>query len=89
MFSLFGKRQISNVGQKKRCIANYKCTADNEDELSFDPGEVIVVLNSEEDDWWVSSTSRVSLFCIDGISFNRSGVDLTYFACFLLQIYQN
>ncbi|GLV37592.1 ArfGAP with SH3 domain ankyrin repeat and PH domain [Carabus blaptoides fortunei] len=35
---------------RKRCRALYDCQADNEDELSFREGEVIVVLNEQTDD---------------------------------------
>ncbi|KAK6167781.1 hypothetical protein SNE40_021731 [Patella caerulea] len=36
----------------KRCRALYDCEADNEDELSFKEGEVIVILREEEEEWW-------------------------------------
>ena len=37
-----------------RCRALYDCEADNDDELSFREGEIIVVLKEEEEEWWVS-----------------------------------
>ena len=37
-----------------RCRALYDCEADNDDELSFREGEVIVVVKEEEEEWWVS-----------------------------------
>ena len=43
----------SPIGQ--RCTALYDCDADNEDELTFREGEVIVILREEEEDWWVST----------------------------------
>ena len=39
-----------------RCRALYDCDADNDDELSFREGEVIVVVKEEEEEWWVSGT---------------------------------
>ncbi len=39
----------------KRCKALYDCEADNEDELSFKEGEIIIVDNEDEDEWWVST----------------------------------
>lgn len=38
---------------KKRCRALYDCQADNEDELSFREGEIIIVLRdcTEDDNW--------------------------------------
>ena len=38
----------------RRCEALYDCDADNEDELSFREGEVIVLLREEEEEWWVT-----------------------------------
>ena len=53
----------------------YDCDADNDDELSFQEGEVIVVLREEEEEWWVSVAPLQSL--------NTSSVtDCIY--CFLL-----
>ena len=40
----------------RRCKAKYNCQADNEDELSFEQGEIIVLVREEEDEWWVSIT---------------------------------
>ncbi|XP_064596881.1 arf-GAP with SH3 domain, ANK repeat and PH domain-containing protein 2-like isoform X3 [Liolophura sinensis] len=37
---------------RRRCRALYHCTADNEDELSFQEGEIIVIIREEEEDWW-------------------------------------
>lgn len=39
-----------SVGGLRRCRALYDCEADNEDELSFREGEVIVVTNEHTDD---------------------------------------
>lgn len=32
----------------------YDCQADNDDELTFVEGEVIVVTGEEDQEWWVS-----------------------------------
>lgn len=36
----------------KRVKAMYDCVADHHDELSFNEGEVLVVLGEEDADWW-------------------------------------
>ena len=39
---------------KKRCRALYDCEADNEDELTFEEGDIIIILAEEtEDDNWM------------------------------------
>lgn len=38
----------------RRCEALFDCDADNEDELTFREGEIIVLLREEEEEWWVS-----------------------------------
>ena len=39
----------------RRVQALYDCEADNEDELTFREGEIILVTgDAEDDDWWVS-----------------------------------
>lgn len=54
----------------RRCRALYECVADNDDELSFREGEVIVVVNDRTDDehWMLGSIegdpSRRGLFPI-------------------------
>ncbi|CAG5119215.1 unnamed protein product, partial [Candidula unifasciata] len=37
---------------KRKYRALYDCEADNEDELTFQEGEIIVVLHEEEEEWW-------------------------------------
>ena len=44
----------------RRCEAMYDCDADNEDELTFREGEVIILLREEEEEWWVSYLSCLS-----------------------------
>ncbi|XP_025088851.1 arf-GAP with SH3 domain, ANK repeat and PH domain-containing protein 2-like isoform X2 [Pomacea canaliculata] len=39
-------------GQHRRCRALYDCDADNDDELTFREGEVIVILEEVEEEWW-------------------------------------
>lgn len=47
-------QQIPDLHQYKRCRALYDCEADNEDELSFDEGNIIVIISEEtEDDNWM------------------------------------
>lgn len=36
----------------RRCQALYDCEADNDDELSFCEGEMIIAVKEEEEDWW-------------------------------------
>jgi hypothetical protein len=38
----------------RRCEALFDCDADNEDELTFREGEIIILLREEEEEWWVS-----------------------------------
>lgn len=38
----------------RRCEAMFDCDADNEDELTFREGEIIILLREEEEEWWVS-----------------------------------
>lgn len=37
----------------RRVQALYDCEADHHDELSFSEGQVLVVLEQEDSDWWV------------------------------------
>lgn len=58
---------ITMMGGLRRCRALYDCSADNEDELSFREGEVIVVINerTEDDNWMegqVEGTVRRGMF---------------------------
>ncbi|XP_050670964.1 arfGAP with SH3 domain, ANK repeat and PH domain-containing protein isoform X2 [Leptidea sinapis] len=58
---------ISMMSGTRRCRALYDCSADNEDELSFREGEVIVVINerTEDDNWMegqVEGTNRRGMF---------------------------
>jgi len=46
--------QIKNFIKERLCQALYDCEADNEDELSFEEGDTIVILNEEtEDENWM------------------------------------
>lgn len=36
--------------KRRRCRALYDCNADNDDELDFKEGEIIVILNERTDD---------------------------------------
>lgn len=51
----------------RRCRALYDCSADNQDELSFHEGEIIIVINerTEDDNWMegqVEGTTRRGMF---------------------------
>lgn len=50
-FFLKGKSKV------RRVKTIYDCQADNDDELTFMEGEVIVVTGEEDQEWWVC-TSR-------------------------------
>lgn len=39
----------------RRVKTIYDCQADNDDELTFVEGEVIIVTGEEDQEWWVSS----------------------------------
>ncbi|XP_046549057.1 LOW QUALITY PROTEIN: arf-GAP with SH3 domain, ANK repeat and PH domain-containing protein 2-like [Haliotis rubra] len=45
------KTRKSSIG-RRRCRALYDCDADNDDELTFKEGEIILVLKEEEEEWW-------------------------------------
>ncbi|XP_060068133.1 arfGAP with SH3 domain, ANK repeat and PH domain-containing protein-like [Ylistrum balloti] len=45
-------RQKKKVPIGLKCRALFDCEADNEDELTFTEGEIIIVLREEEEDWW-------------------------------------
>ena len=53
-FALF-QRKFSLSSKLRRCKALYDCQADNEDELTFSEGDVIVIIKEEEEEWWVSA----------------------------------
>ncbi|XP_076456923.1 arf-GAP with SH3 domain, ANK repeat and PH domain-containing protein 2-like [Babylonia areolata] len=37
---------------RRRCKALYDCEADNDDELTFKEGEIIIILEEVEEEWW-------------------------------------
>lgn len=43
----------------KRVKTIYDCQADNDDELTFAEGEVIVVTGEEDQEWWVSTIEPI------------------------------
>ena len=48
-FLVFFQRNV-----ERRCRALYDCEADNDDELTFEEGDVIIILNEEtEDENWM------------------------------------
>ncbi|XP_068998371.1 arf-GAP with SH3 domain, ANK repeat and PH domain-containing protein 1a [Embiotoca jacksoni] len=47
-------RKINSVKSKARRVKTiYDCQADNEDELTFAEGEVIIVTGEEDQEWWM------------------------------------
>lgn len=45
-------RQKKKLPLGQKCQAIYDCDADNEDELTFRSGEIIIITGEEEEDWW-------------------------------------
>lgn len=58
--SFFIQPTSSTLSGLRRCRALYDCEADNEDELSFREGEVIIVTNEQTDDdnWMEGALER-------------------------------
>lgn len=52
--------QVKNKAQRVKTI--YDCQADNEDELTFVEGEVIVVTGEEDQEWWVGTRTTSCMF---------------------------
>jgi len=50
--------QGKSKGRRVKTI--YDCQADNDDELTFVEGEVIIVTGEEDQEWWVSTPGGVS-----------------------------
>uniref|UniRef100_A0A8C1WCW7 ArfGAP with SH3 domain, ankyrin repeat and PH domain 1b n=1 Tax=Cyprinus carpio TaxID=7962 RepID=A0A8C1WCW7_CYPCA len=44
---------VNNSSKMRRVKTIYDCQADNDDELTFVEGEVIVVMGEEDQEWWV------------------------------------
>ncbi|KAI2659154.1 Arf-GAP with SH3 domain, ANK repeat and PH domain-containing protein 1 [Labeo rohita] len=51
-------RKTLKKSKLKRVKAMYDCVADHHDELTFNEGEVLVVIGEEDADWWVSIIKR-------------------------------
>lgn len=45
--------QVKNKIRRVKTI--YDCQADNDDELTFTEGEVIIVTGEEDPEWWVGT----------------------------------
>ena len=59
-------------GLPRRVQALYDCEADNEDELTFKEGDILVVKGEGEDaEWWVSKATVV--FVREGVGRTLSG----------------
>lgn len=55
--SLSGLFSVLQVKRKIRRVKTiYDCQADNDDELTFAEGEVIIVSGEEDQEWWVGDT---------------------------------
>lgn len=54
LFDMIVQFQRPEYHRYKRCRALYDCEADNEDELSFEEGDIIIIIAEEtEDDNWM------------------------------------
>lgn len=72
----FGTVLVLQVRSKIRRVKTiYDCEADNEDELAFAEGEVIIVTGEEDQEWWVG-TSCLQLSQKTQICFNFNGLTL-------------
>ncbi len=49
--------QVRNKIRQVKTI--YDCQADNDDELTFAEGEVIIVTGEEDQEWWLGNTSFI------------------------------
>ena len=60
LFLFYLQPTSSTLSGLRRCRALYDCEADNEDELSFREGEVIIVTNEQTDDdnWMEGALER-------------------------------
>lgn len=54
------KRKLFSFSFAERVMALYPYQAQNEDELSFEKGDVITVLAKEEEAWWRGELNGVS-----------------------------
>lgn len=48
---------LQGKSKARRVKTIYDCQADNDDELTFVEGEVIIVTGEEDQEWWVSQAS--------------------------------
>lgn len=46
----------------RRVKTIYDCQADNDDELTFAEGEVIIVTGEEDLEWWVGNSFTIVIF---------------------------
>lgn len=52
--------QVKNKIRRVKTI--YDCQADNDDELTFAEGEVIIVTGEEDQEWWVGNSFTIIIF---------------------------
>lgn len=57
----------------------YDCQADNDDELTFVEGEVIIVTGEEDGEWWVSNGPLEGSLVLHLNCYTLTGVTLTHF----------
>lgn len=57
--SFFFLSRVMQAKTKTRRVKTiYDCQADNDDELTFVEGEVIIVTGEEDQEWWVSTSAQ-------------------------------
>lgn len=57
---VFSVPQVKNKIRRVKTI--YDCQADNDDELTFAEGEVIIVTGEEDQEWWVGNSFTIVIF---------------------------
>lgn len=57
---VFSVLQVKNKIRRVKTI--YDCQADNDDELTFAEGEVIIVTGEEDQEWWVGNSFTIVIF---------------------------
>jgi Arf-GAP/SH3 domain/ANK repeat/PH domain-containing protein len=51
---------LQGKNKVRRVKTIYDCQADNDDELTFIEGEVIIVTGEEDQEWWVCTSVYLS-----------------------------
>lgn len=63
---------VQGKSKARRVKTIYDCQADNDDELTFVEGEVIIVTGEEDQEWWVSIEDRPPLLLSSPLLASRS-----------------